>query len=278
MDPTRFSSLGRGFDPRIPSNLFVLLITPFAGVVAGVAALVAGDGVGSAARSGLLAGGSAFLAWAIAREIDPDDPVPAAVAAVAAPFVVLIGDPGLGVMATGLLAARILVRSTGLVPRPTDLVVVAGFAWYVATRPGGLPAALVLAAAVAADRRLPGEVSAWSIPMALVAAGGSVAAAGLTGRIAIEAVAPAGWEWLMVGVAAAGSLLILRPPLVVSMCDATGEHIVERRLRAARLGALASAAGPLLWLGGPGLVMAAGTWAAMAASFVVGMVLRPLGR
>jgi hypothetical protein len=114
--------------------------------------------------------------------------------------------------------------------------------------------------------------------MALVAAGGSVAAAGLTGRIAIEAVAPAGWEWLMVGVAAAGSLLILRPPLVVSMCDATGEHIVERRLRAARLGALASAAGPLLWLGGPGLVMAAGTWAAMAASFVVGMVLRPLGR
>jgi len=278
MDPTRFSSIGRGLDPRFPSNLFVLLFTPLAGVVAGVVALVSGDGVGSAARAGLLSGGTAFLAWAIAREIDPDDPIPAGAAAVAAPFVLLIGDPGLGIMAASLLTARILVRSTGLVPRPTDLVAVAGLAWYVATRPGGLPAALVLAAAVAADRRLPGEDSQWSVPAALAAAGGAVVAAALTGGIAIEAVAPAGWEWLLVGVAGAGALLVLRPPLVVSVCDATDERITERRLRVGRLGALASASGPLLWLGGPGLAVAAGTWAAMAASFAVGIVLKPLSR
>ena len=278
MDPTRFTSIGRGLDPRIPSNLLVLLVTPLAGLVAGAVVLVAGDGLGSAARTGVLAAGSAFLAWAIAREIDPDDPLPAGVAAVAAPFAILIGDPGLGVTAAALFTARILVRSTGLVPRPTDLAAVAGLAWYLGTRPGGLPAALVLAAAVAADRRLPGDGSPWSVPAALAAAGGAVVAAALTDRIAIDGVPPTGWEWLLVGVAAAGALLILRPPLVVSVCDATDERITERRLRAARLGALASAAGPLLWLGGPGLAVAAGTWAAMAASFAVGMVLRPLVR
>ena len=58
------------------------------------------------------AGGGTFLGWAIARELDPDRPWSAGVAAVLAFVVSFIGDPMLAVAGVALLASRIAVRST----------------------------------------------------------------------------------------------------------------------------------------------------------------------
>jgi hypothetical protein len=263
------SGIGRPLDSAYPSNVFVLAMTPAAGTIAGLITLLAGDGLGDAFRNGFLSGGAAFLAWAIGREIDPDRPLSAGVAAVAAPALVAIGDPSLGVLAAVLLASRILVRSTGFAPGPIDLVVMAALAGYVATRRGGLPVALVLAVALAADRRLPGGAKIRSAIAALGAAAAAVAAAAFTGHFSIDPVAPVGLEWLIAGIALVGLVSVLRLPEVHSTTDSGSGPISPQRLWASRLAVAAAGLGALAWSGGPALAGFGAAWVAMAAAVLM---------
>jgi hypothetical protein len=145
---TRITNLGRQFDLRLNSNRWLFVTSGLAGLIS---LIVSGD-LGTAVG----VGGSAFLAWVAARELDPDHPVAANLAVVTAPLAVWqLGRPSL--LAVYLLAvtARILLRSTGLPPKRGDVVVhvVAG----VIAAASGLPAvaAIGLGVAFLLDTRLP---------------------------------------------------------------------------------------------------------------------------
>jgi len=269
------SGIGRPIDPSYRSNMFILAVTPAAGIIAGILTLIAGDGWGDAVRNGFFGGGASFLAWAIGREIDPDCPVSAGAAAVAAPFALLAGDPALGQLFAVLLMTRLVVRSTGLFPMPGDLVVYVALMIYVATTDGGLAVALVGAAALAADIRLPGEAPPRQAVAALVAAAGAAVAAALTDGIAIDPLRPSGGLWVLLGVAVLGGLLVLRPSAVTARADLRDQRLSPVRLKASRFTALAAGLAGFAWLGGPSLAGLAPMWVAMAAALVIGFV--PLG-
>lgn len=145
------SGITRGFDLSYPSNRFILAFTPVAGAVAGAATLLLGDGWGAAVRNGFGAGGVAFLSWALTRELHPDRVVLATVAAVLAPFALLVGPPDLLAAATVMLVARVLAATTGRAIHWFDVALIvmigAPVAWR-APGPGILAASAVAIALV----------------------------------------------------------------------------------------------------------------------------------
>ncbi|MCJ7725459.1 MAG: hypothetical protein MUP76_03615, partial [Acidimicrobiia bacterium] len=80
----RNSGIGRPIDPRYPSNRFILIVAPLAGLAWRVWKLASEGDWSPAVGRALVAGMATFLAWAIARELDPDRPWTAGVAAVLA--------------------------------------------------------------------------------------------------------------------------------------------------------------------------------------------------
>ncbi len=257
------TGIGRIIDPRYPSNRFAAFFTLLAGAVHGAVTLP--DGFGDAVQAGILGGGAAFLAWTVGREIDPDRPASAVLAAIGAAALAFGGDPGLGLTALTMVAARIAVRSTGVAIMPVDaLVVIAGSA-YVATRPSGFPLALVMAGTLLADTRLPGGSRLGHLAAAGTL-GASLVAATISGTMAPDPASFDGWAWLPLATAVLGAVLVLRPPVVTAKADATRLPLEPRRVRAARLVALCAVAGALIWGGADGAWAAGPVSVAMVAS------------
>lgn len=255
------SGILRGFDFGDAGNRFVLGWTPGAGLIAGIVTLISGGGWGEAMRNGLSAGGAAFLAWAITRELHPDRPGSALLAAVLAPLTVLRSDPDLLSCVVVLLIARVVAGTTGRVLRWFDVALVAGFAAPVAFRTSGSGVLTVSVSALGAllavqDRR--------RLELA-------------TATVAVAALATVAWlrfefgfdadDWL-VPVAAAGLVGLVGPKIVRVGADRQGGAISPRRVRAARGFAWIAAAAATL--GGLPPAAMGPVWVAMA---VVG--LRP---
>lgn len=117
--PLRASALARAIDFSDPSNRFAVAGT--AGSVA--AARLSGRAWGAALEIGT----AGFLAWATARELDPDHPDTANAALPLAVLAALLGDvphplAGLGVL-SGL---RALAGTVGNAPTPLDLAALTG--------------------------------------------------------------------------------------------------------------------------------------------------------
>jgi hypothetical protein len=112
-------------EPAYTSNKVVLILMPLAAVLGAIAAWLDGQSglqLLQQAVSFLLI---AFGAWALARELDPDDHTAAFIAMAAAVFAALVvGAPGILIVFTTLGLVRIVNRSTGLVARMGDSVVV----------------------------------------------------------------------------------------------------------------------------------------------------------
>jgi len=261
----RLSSIARPLEPKYPTNLAVLILLPLIGI--GMAAwLVLGRdyALSSAALSGVSAMFAAFLAWALARELDPDRNQAAFVAMGLA--VIAVGfelTPGLLLTASVLMSVRIVNRTVGPPARLTDLVMVlllAGAATFIS---GSWWAGLILAAAITLDGYLDGDpkrnIAFTAIAIALALVGW-----GLQG-FALPDFAPLWWEWTAAVVVVGGAFLAmaLSCPPVKSLCDATGETLSRNRVKAAMV--LALAGGYLSLLGGlGGLTLALPIWAAMA--------------
>jgi hypothetical protein len=151
------TGLGRHLDVRLLSNRIAVVGTGLVGVLALTLRWVL------AADFDLLADGydaiatavGVFLAWAVARELDPDRPGTATVAMVVAAVLSLLGTPAPGIVAVVLLGLRILVGSVGSRLRPADIVVLLAAAAYAGTKPEAWPAAaaLVIATAIARPTR-----------------------------------------------------------------------------------------------------------------------------
>ena len=163
------SALPRPIDPAYPSNRVALLGTLAFGAVTLL--------LGRDWRQALGVGGTAFLGWATARELDPDFPVSASVA------LGLAGAASLGQTERGkaytapavlpgfaaLSAVRILSATVGHPVSPQDaaaLSVQAGVAALAGYRtPALLPAAALALSGAQQDTLRP--EAAWSAPAAL---------------------------------------------------------------------------------------------------------------
>jgi hypothetical protein len=149
MDPFRHSALARLIDVRYASNRFVVIASVLGGITAfGYRWITDGD---DPFLWALRVGAAMFLGWAITRELDPDHPLSAGIAAIAAGAMVGFGTLEIGAAAGFLIAVRIAARTTGMSAHPWELALVVGFAGYLAASQASWPAAVILLAALWVD-------------------------------------------------------------------------------------------------------------------------------
>jgi hypothetical protein len=121
----KYSSIGRPIDPAHPTNRAVLILMPLGALIGALAAWaegVTGTRLLSEAVEFLLI---VFGSWALARELDPDDPMAAFISmAVAVATALVVEAPGVLIIFTTLGLVRIVNRSTGLEARKSDSLVV----------------------------------------------------------------------------------------------------------------------------------------------------------
>ena len=124
METTRITSIGRPVDPAWPTNQAILILSlTVLLVVAAFRIVFGGLAFLPALVAGSFAGGSVFLAWAFARELDPDHDLAAFVGAlIALPAWELLGSPGFTSLVLLLLGLRIVNRTVGPPARPLDSI------------------------------------------------------------------------------------------------------------------------------------------------------------
>ena len=273
---TSITSLIRTIDPRLPTHRFHLAVAVIGGLIA---LAVESERLGSFAEAlspAVNAGVSVFLAWAIAREVDPDRTHAANLAATLAVVGRLLAGPGnLAALVMLLLAIRLTSRSTGLSPTVLDgflfLPVAAFFAGRTAT---GWMAGLVLAYALARDRRLPEPATARSLAAAFVVS------ATATGGVILSGGLGTGWpipEPLPLILMAAGVVAGLGLPgyLPMSKADYTGQQLDFFRLRTARWILLGGATLTALVAGGPAVAGLSAVWMVLVATTLIARRLVP---
>lgn len=167
---TAITSLARPLDLRVASNRFAVFWTVVSFLVAATAWVVNDKPLGEAAVGGLQVAIGAFLAWALARELDPDRPASARWAGMLSLlFAAVLGAPALLPCAVVMVMARVFVRTSGLAPRVTDLVLLVAGAILAASTLAGAVAALVLATALALDLRHEDALETGPIAAAAIA-------------------------------------------------------------------------------------------------------------
>lgn len=231
-----FSGLPRTLDPTNPNNLVAILTGIVVTIIFFVIESGAGADVAAAARVGLINGIGVAAAWGIAREVDPDHQASSLVAmGFAVILVAVIGTPAILMTVAAMLAARVLIQSTGIPLRLADAVVLAGVA--------GLAAALESAWLVGVA--LFGSVVTSALLTqrgrdALVLYGAAVLIAVATiGGIASQDAVEFTWGRDIVPIATAlvallaYAVILLRLPVIVeSTADATGAVLSSNRLLA----------------------------------------------
>lgn len=85
-----------------------------------------------------------LLSWALARELDPDQPASAVAAGIAGFLIFLTGPTNLGAVTALLFAVRLVARSPGLPPTKVDLIWLPALAAYTARSMGGFLAGVAL--------------------------------------------------------------------------------------------------------------------------------------
>lgn len=128
MNHKQLSSLTRTIDFNYSSNVLAIALIVIGGVIGLLLRLNQQDGLVTAFWSAVLTGGSAFGAWIIGRELDPDHSGSAGVAGV----VVLISaffhdiDSNLIAMTAWIFVLRLLTRSTGIPYTRLDGLIILG--------------------------------------------------------------------------------------------------------------------------------------------------------
>lgn len=270
------TALARTIDPRLRTHQFHMGVAGLGGLIVLAIEIEKQGSVGDALRPALNAGVTVFLAWAIAREIDPDEPRTANLAAVLAVGGRLLAGPGnLTALVMFLLAARIALRSTGLAPTMLDSFVFLPLVAFIAGQSvTGWIAALTLAYAVARDHRLPDPAGGRSLVGAFV-----ISATASGGVIASQAFG-SGWP-----VPEAGPLALLAVGLVaglalpgyipMSKTDYTGEMLDFFRLRSARWILMGGSLLAVVAAGGPAVTGLSAVWAVLIGATLIARRLVP---
>ncbi|MEJ2210545.1 MAG: hypothetical protein P8129_16115 [Anaerolineae bacterium] len=262
MDMSDVTAVGRPVDPRYPTNLAIAIITALVAVAGAAWQWLTGATLFGGALWGIGAGLAVFLAWALARELDPDHDLSAFVGAgltlVALPF---LGLPQFLSLFWMMLALRIVNRTVGLPARPLDSLAILGLGLWL-TWSGGWIYGLATAAALFLD--------GWQAPPLrrhLLLSGVTLAATILLALLANPALS-GGWDWgwLRFVTYVAGLLFLIATETMdtpQALCDETGEPVRPARVRAAQLLALVTALMVMGRSGQGGLIALLPLWAAM---------------
>lgn len=120
----KYSSIGRPLDPAHASNKAVLLLMPAAALLGAVLAWYRGGDLLHALQQAILFALILFGSWALARELNPDDHPAAFISLACGTLVALtVSSPGVLIVFVTLGLVRIVNRSTGLVARKSDSVI-----------------------------------------------------------------------------------------------------------------------------------------------------------
>ncbi|MGB7861372.1 MAG: hypothetical protein WBM90_12815 [Acidimicrobiia bacterium] len=250
------SRLLRSFDPSLRANqiLFALLLVA---AVAGAVQALQEDSIAP-----LLAPIYLFGLWTLVREIDPDHNWTALVAGTGAAMWVLLGfDATAWAAAFGMmLAARLVVNSTGRRPYLTDLIFVGVLAVVISNSVIGWVAGFGIAIAIYVDDRMSELHETHSVVMAaLVALGASVVAS--AAQVFPRAV-PEVHPFVVIAVGLLAMIAIVREPMApLSLVDSR----LKTRILRERVHATRSLVGVLLF--------AAALFAGQAAEAVLPMAI-----
>ena len=263
------SGLGRSIHPSHATVRVAAVLTLVSGCVAGAITLIQREAFLAAVQNGMLAGGAAFIAWAITREIAPDHPVTAGAAAALAPLLLIAGPTDLLVAGLLILPVRMVAGTTGRDLTAVDLVAIAIGATVVGFREAGVIVAIVLALGPAAS-----AFWARGSRRLLVASSGVILAAVVVVVLVLADhdpwIQPAGLaRGLMVAGVAAGLVASWVVPPVSSQVDSRrGGLVLTRRVRFARITALVTCVATALWAGDPGILALGPAWTALAVTAI----------
>ncbi|MFC4425354.1 hypothetical protein [Deinococcus navajonensis] len=216
------SALARPLDLRLASNRFAVL--------GAVAVLLGARGLGRPWRESLEAGGTAFLAWSTARELDPDHPGSAATALSLAALPALTGGSGHIWTGVGVLSGlRLLAGTVGRDPQPVDLAAL-GLQAALASASGERIAGLLpaLSSGLIPGPSLPWGAAGLLVPGQQRGAGTSLVSA----LLALGALAVA--------------FPLTAPEAVQARCDHPPRTIQARRVQRARQAAVLTLLGGLV--------------------------------
>jgi hypothetical protein len=257
------TSIGRPLDKNFATNRAVSRLMPVAGIVAAVVALICGDTVLQIAWAGAAGILSVFGAWALARELVPDDN-PAAFVSMAFGFAALplVVPSSLLVLFTTMFLVRIVNRTTGLPARITDSLVVTLLVFVVIYLTKSPLCGLVAALAFACD-----AVLRESLPRQWMFAALCLSGVGALLLLDVAMGAPrfpnVGTALLIVAISATYLATLLLTRSLQSRGDVTGDCLSVPRVRAGMLVALLVALQALA-VGESGLAHASAVWATLA--------------
>lgn len=223
--------LGRSIDPSSTSNRLIIGLTAVA-ALAGGALWLAGE-----APQAWLAPVHTFLTWALVRELDPDRPWTALLAAALAGGWVLAGFAVVGALPLVgfLMAGRLVLNPVGLRPLNTDLAAMAVVATAISFTAIGWVAGSGVALGIYIDSRLADEPERSALVAALAAAVGSTAVA--TAADALPATVPSFGALVIVLIGVIGLIVVIRDPLTPETTVDSGRHqlMSPQRLHSARV-------------------------------------------
>jgi hypothetical protein len=273
MDLQHISGVARPLDPGYPSNRWIGIVTLAVLALAWLGrGAVTGDWL-AAAGWAVVGAVAVFLAWALARELDPDAEGAAFTAAgIMAAALLAAGAsgaalPDLAALFVLLLATRVLNRTSGLGASVADGIGLLALGLWLTTQ--GQPLYLVAgAAALLLDGLLPPRAR-----RRLMVGGAALAVAAVIAAAAPQPFAPAvphplAPTWLPLLAALAAALLLLPSVRAAgrmqSTGDATGAPLRPARVRAGQGLALATGLIAVLLQGAAGLFALLPLWAASA--------------
>ena len=217
--------------PESPWNRAVLALSVLAGIV-GAYLTLAQDAEPLLA---IEAAGTAFLSWALARELDPDRQVPALVLAVVGGAWALLGfETAILPFIALMMAARLVVETTGRRPLRTDLAGLAILATVVSFTPLGWVMGFGLAVAIYVDARMAEEPNRAALFAAMAGAIGSSVMASRSGTF--PRTLPTVDPLVTAALGVLALIAVLREPLEpVSFVDSRTKKFLRRdRLQAGR--------------------------------------------
>ncbi|MBT8078861.1 MAG: hypothetical protein KJO31_09780 [Gammaproteobacteria bacterium] len=226
----RFTSIARPVDPRYPTNRAVLILLPILALAsAGMAAVLDLNGSMLSAAFGTLLTG--FAAWALTRELAPDDDAAAFLAlALSWPAHLFLGASSVLLPFVALFLVRIVNRSTGPMARPFDTVAILGFTIWAAISLGQHLILLLAAAAFSLNATLrdPQRNHLLAAAVCLAVFGWLVAGAfPLTfGYVGLQ-----DW-WIVLLLAGANILVLAQAGEPASVCDVFSERLDKKRVAA----------------------------------------------
>ena len=265
MNPEQLTSLSRVVDPRYSSNRLVIVGAAAAALIVSVSS-VAGFDLGSGP---LLAAVGVFLAWAIARELDPDRPASAAIAIPLSFVLLLVLGPASLLVSTGiLLGTRLAAGTVGTPLRPLDIggiIVVAGLLGTDLIGAVGV-AAMVVGVLISERRRARGFGIA-------IAATTTFTVVGIVSDVQRTWAAPGTTAWIVLAATVISVLVVIPAPSPTSSTDRLTGTLLRWRVTVARaVAGLAVVAGFVL-VGGTGIA----ALAASATAALTGTAIRQLG-